>query len=182
MNSGYTPVFGSIYQGTLCGKWPDAAVWASILPLCDRHGHIDYTPVAIAALTGWPLDLLNTGLAGLASPDAGSRSQLEGGRRIAPLVDTKGWRIVGWPRTVEFDCRPIALRLPVHEWRVVRQTVFQRDNFTCAYCGQRGGQLECDHIMPVSRGGGHDLENLATACLRCNRSKRASLVSEWVRA
>lgn len=94
--SGYTPVFGSIYQGTLCGKWPDAAVWASILPLCDKHGHIDYTAEAIAAVTGWPLDLLKRGLDGLCQPDPHSRSDSEDGRRLG-LIDPArswGWRVV----------------------------------------------------------------------------------------
>lgn len=94
--SGYTPVFGSIYQGTLCGKWPDAAVWASLLPLCDKHGHIDYTPQAIAALTGWPLDLLQQGIAGLCAVDPHSRSAAEDGRRLV-LIDPNrpwGWKVV----------------------------------------------------------------------------------------
>jgi hypothetical protein len=94
--SGYTPVFGSIYQGTLCGKWPDAAVWASLLPLCDKHGHIDYTPQAIAALTGWPLDLLQQGIAGLCAADPHSRSAAEDGRRLV-LIDPNrpwGWKVV----------------------------------------------------------------------------------------
>lgn len=93
MTSGYTPVFGSIYQGTLCGKWPDAAVWASILPLCDRHGRIDYTPAAIVALTGWPLDLLMQGLEGLCQPDPHSRSDAEAGCRLRLIDPARSW---GW--------------------------------------------------------------------------------------
>lgn len=65
------------------------------------------------------------------------------------------------------------------EWRVLRETIFDRDNYTCTYCGDRGGRLECDHIVPVSRGGSNDVENLTTACFDCNRSKRDKLVSEW---
>lgn len=70
-------------------------------------------------------------------------------------------------------------RPPSHEWKKLRETVFARDDYTCQYCGKRGVRLECDHIVPVSRGGGHDLENLATACLPCNRSKRDKTVEEW---
>ena len=64
-------------------------------------------------------------------------------------------------------------------WAEIRTRIFLRDNFTCQYCGEYGKRLECDHILPVSRGGGHGDENLATACFACNRSKRNKLVDEW---
>ncbi|WP_025915818.1 HNH endonuclease [Herminiimonas sp. CN] len=64
-------------------------------------------------------------------------------------------------------------------WARLRTFVFNRDNFTCAYCGHRGGRLECDHVIPVSKGGHHGEDNLVTACFSCNRSKRAKSVSEW---
>lgn len=67
------------------------------------------------------------------------------------------------------------------EWAVIRTRVFKRDDFTCAYCGKRGGNLECDHIVPVSRGGTNHDENLTTACFKCNRSKRNKLMKEWRR-
>lgn len=64
-------------------------------------------------------------------------------------------------------------------WKVIRAAIFARDDYTCAYCGVRGGRLECDHIVPVSRGGSNARENLTTACFSCNRAKRDKLVSEW---
>lgn len=71
------------------------------------------------------------------------------------------------------------IRPPENEWAQLRSQVFARDDFTCAYCGERGGRLECDHVIPVSRGGSNDLENLATACFACNRSKHDKLIGEW---
>ena len=64
-------------------------------------------------------------------------------------------------------------------WSDIRSKVFSRDNYACQYCGARGGRLECDHIIPVSRGGSSDPENLVTACKTCNRSKRARTPEEW---
>lgn len=64
-------------------------------------------------------------------------------------------------------------------WAAIRDRIFQRDSYTCRYCGARGGRLECDHVVPVSRGGSHDDSNLVTACESCNRSKRDRLPSEW---
>lgn len=71
-------------------------------------------------------------------------------------------------------------RLSVHSWRKISAAVFQRDDYTCAYCGQRGVRLECDHVVPVSRGGSNEMENLVASCVPCNRSKSDKLVSEWV--
>lgn len=65
------------------------------------------------------------------------------------------------------------------KWAELRTMIFVRDDYTCQYCGQRGGRLECDHIKPVSKGGKHVASNLATACFRCNRSKRAKTLTEW---
>lgn len=71
------------------------------------------------------------------------------------------------------------LRPEPAEWAAIRAKVFQRDDYTCTYCGARGGRLECDHVHPVARGGGHELTNLTTACFPCNRDKRDKTLSEW---
>lgn len=70
-------------------------------------------------------------------------------------------------------------RPAAHVWRKIRDFIFRRDDYTCTYCSKRGVQLECDHVIPVSRGGSSEPDNLATACRPCNRSKRDKLVSEW---
>lgn len=70
-------------------------------------------------------------------------------------------------------------RLPTGEWAALRAFIFDRDCDTCQYCGVVGGRLECDHIIPVSRGGSNDPSNLSTACYDCNRAKGALTVEEW---
>lgn len=37
----------------------------------------------------------------------------------------------------------------------------------------------CDHVVPLSRGGLSVMENLATACGPCNRSKNYRTPGEW---
>ncbi len=57
----------------------------------------------------------------------------------------------------------------------LRYTVLCRDKFKCQLCGssqQDGVKLEVDHIVPVSKGGRTELDNLQTLCERCNRGKR----------
>lgn len=48
-----------------------------------------------------------------------------------------------------------------------------RDDFTCQYCGSRPGNdnLEIEHLIPVSKNGSDNEENLVTACQKCNRNK-----------
>lgn len=93
MAGGYTPAFASIYDGTLCGKWPTAVVWASLLPLIDSRGEIRMSYEAIAARTGWPMDLLRQGITDLMLPDPDSQSQAEDGRRLVLIDAGKSW---GW--------------------------------------------------------------------------------------
>ncbi len=64
-------------------------------------------------------------------------------------------------------------------WDEIRRRIFARDNYTCQYCGKRGNRLECDHVIPVSRNGTHNDDNLVTSCFECNRAKGNKLLSEW---
>jgi len=52
----------------------------------------------------------------------------------------------------------------------LRRRVHERDHYACRYCGARQ-ELEVDHIVPVTRGGGKELDNLTTACHTCNQYK-----------
>lgn len=54
-----------------------------------------------------------------------------------------------------------------------RYEVFERDGYTCQYCGAKAPNVELhvDHIVPVSKGGTNDLSNLVTACAECNLGK-----------
>ncbi len=51
--------------------------------------------------------------------------------------------------------------------------LLRRDRFTCAYCGQLFAEwdLQCEHIVPLSRGGRWSWMNLVSACAACNGRK-----------
>jgi hypothetical protein len=57
----------------------------------------------------------------------------------------------------------------------VKQLVWNRDGGACRTCGSNV-ELQFDHIIPVSVGGGSTEDNLQVLCGPCNRRKGASVV------
>lgn len=83
-------------------------------------------------------------------------------------------------RTIHFEIqvpRVIRLltydRLPRTRVKFNRRNLFARDGNRCQYCGKKfpTGELSLDHVMPRSRGGRTDWENIVCACVRCNVRK-----------
>ena len=56
-----------------------------------------------------------------------------------------------------------------------RFNVFLRDKFSCQYCGSNN-ELTFDHLLPRSRGGKTDWDNVVTACSGCNVKKGGRLL------
>ena len=56
-----------------------------------------------------------------------------------------------------------------------RFNVFLRDKFTCQYCDAKK-DLTFDHLLPKSKGGITDWENVVTACSTCNVKKGGKLL------
>lgn len=58
--------------------------------------------------------------------------------------------------------------------------VLLRDSFVCQYCGKKlkESEITLDHIIPRSRGGKDNWQNLATACPECNSKKGNKLPEE----
>lgn len=54
-----------------------------------------------------------------------------------------------------------------------RASLLVRDGCTCQYCGRRlpPARLTIDHVIPRSRGGSDDWNNLVVACIECNARK-----------
>jgi len=55
--------------------------------------------------------------------------------------------------------------------------VARRDNSTCQLCGEHllDSEIEFDHLIPVSRGGSSEENNLRVTCQPCNRRKSAHI-------
>lgn len=67
------------------------------------------------------------------------------------------------------------------DWGQLRRLVYMRDSYTCQSCGihcmsrkdairqnETHKIIQCHHIIPFSKGGANDLENLTTLCLSCH--------------
>jgi 5-methylcytosine-specific restriction endonuclease McrA len=52
---------------------------------------------------------------------------------------------------------------------VSRRGVLRRDGHRCGYCGSSASTI--DHVLPRSRGGKDEWENLVACCLKCNNIK-----------
>lgn len=61
------------------------------------------------------------------------------------------------------------------DWNTRRKKVYSRDDYKCQNCGVEGGklstaELHAHHIVPVSKGGSHNQNNLVTICDQCHKS------------
>lgn len=57
--------------------------------------------------------------------------------------------------------------------QTTKKIVFSRDGGICQCCGTYNN-LEFDHIIPYSCGGGNESSNIQLLCMSCNRSKSNS--------
>jgi hypothetical protein len=93
--AGYTPIFDSVFQGSLCGKYPDLPVWLVLLALQQRGGIIDAHPSYIAMISGIPQEDIEAAIARFCQPDPRSRTPDHDGRRLEPIPDAGfGWRVL----------------------------------------------------------------------------------------
>lgn len=65
------------------------------------------------------------------------------------------------------------------EWTAIRRRVIKRDGLVCSYCKNLASPPHVDHVVPVSKGGANDDDNLCVACGPCNSAKRDKSLREW---
>jgi 5-methylcytosine-specific restriction endonuclease McrA len=72
------------------------------------------------------------------------------------------------------------VRRPKSPVRFSRQNIYARDRYHCQYCGDQfaSEDLTYDHVIPRSRGGKTQWENIVTCCVDCNRQKGGRTPSE----
>lgn len=128
----------------------------SWMPL--EQAAVHYASGAVAWDAG--LEVLAT-LRGGHNAATGRQSVLE----IAPIIALRGVSRINL-----FDVVP----------GLTKRRLLRRDRHTCAYCGGVFGDelLQCEHIVPQSRGGATSWTNLVAACAGCNGYKADRLPEE----
>lgn len=58
---------------------------------------------------------------------------------------------------------------------------FHRFDHCCAYCGA-SGDMQIEHVKPISQGGLHHISNIVPACLSCNYAKHTDPMEQWYRS
>lgn len=97
---------------------------------------------------------------------------------IAELTDEKRCLIFGHqcpvfsvaePFTETKELRNITREIP----RVTQFRVLKRENQICSDCGNavKDEDIEFDHVIPWSKGGSSDENNIRLLCMKCNRKK-----------
>jgi 5-methylcytosine-specific restriction endonuclease McrA len=96
-------------------------------------------------------------------------------KQKAELVEHGSWRLRSEHTAMP---RPVVIRLvtyvrvprDTHRRKITRRAVFARDGWTCQYCGSRSN-LTVDHVIPRSKGGSSEWDNIVASCAPCNRRK-----------
>lgn len=84
---------------------------------------------------------------------------------------------LGKAHAVEAGDQPTVVRLnhfvrrPMPVLRPTRKSIFTRDGHRCQYCGGTNVPLTIDHIVPRTRNGTDDWDNLVCCCTACNNYK-----------
>lgn len=63
----------------------------------------------------------------------------------------------------------------------IRWQVWYRDGFTCVYCGDDSTYMTLDHVIPEAHGGAVTVNNLVTACHKCNSKKGSMDFDSFIR-
>ena len=63
------------------------------------------------------------------------------------------------------------IKRPRRQRKMTRYEIFNRDRYTCQYCGEQSRHLTLDHVLPRFRGGQHTWDNVVASCMGCNRKK-----------
>jgi 5-methylcytosine-specific restriction endonuclease McrA len=96
-------------------------------------------------------------------------------KQKAEVIENASWALRSEHTTLP---RPMVIRLvayvkvprDAHRRKITRRAVFARDGWTCQYCGARSN-LTVDHVIPRSKGGSSEWDNIVASCAPCNRRK-----------
>ena len=157
-------------------------LFAGLWTVADREGRGEDRPKKIKVLV-LPFDDVNVDSLMQALHDKGfiRRYEVDGDRYF---------QVMNWAKHQNPHHKEIASVIPApseHKDTVcegyvplsntIRQAIKKRDGEKCNYCGSTH-ELEIDHILPVSKGGNSNEDNLQVLCKQCNILKFNHLVNQ----
>jgi hypothetical protein len=93
----YGKIFKEIFDSSLLDTgWETVYVFMSMIVLADPGGDVDLTVSGLARRIAMPVEHVERAINVLAAPDPLSRSAVEDGRRIVPIGQHRGFRIVNY--------------------------------------------------------------------------------------
>jgi 5-methylcytosine-specific restriction endonuclease McrA len=104
------------------------------------------------------------------------------------LVYVKRWQAKHPERVTEISAKKRAVRRSATIGDRKALSLFYKkartvEEIPCYWCRDMTapGWRHVDHIIPLSRGGAHSIENLAVSCAPCNRQKHCKLPNEFMK-
>ena len=68
---------------------------------------------------------------------------------------------------------------PTEAKKMWKNSIKEKWNHACAYCGKNDHELSIDHIVPQTFGGNDHITNVVCSCVKCNRSKSHQKLENW---
>ena len=123
----------------------------------------DYRP-----LSTWPLSLV-TARAGVEAVLSDSAAVVEEWDDVfrSPSIEVRVPKVIALRAYAPISAAP----------KFCRRSILLRDRFRCQYCGDRfnADELTFDHVIPRAAGGQTVWDNILSACVSCNATKRHHL-------
>lgn len=157
-------------------------LFAGLWTIADREGRGEDRPKKIKVLV-LPFDIVDVDELMQALHDKGFIRRYE-------VDGDKYFQICNWAKHQNPHHKEIASVIPsppehkdtvcegyVPLSNTIRDAIKKRDGEKCNYCGSTH-ELEIDHILPVSKGGNSNAENLQVLCKQCNILKFNHIVNQ----
>lgn len=107
---------------------------------------------------------------GKPSPRKGKKSRFPAWNKGKKFPEQSGENHWNWKKVRNNIIEKHRFRGSV-EWKNWRNSVFERDNYTCQNCGEKGVYLEPHHIIPLRENliGMYEIGNGITLCSPCHK-------------
>jgi len=106
-------------------------------------------------------------------------SKISKGQRRSPTTEFKKGQMVG-VKNVNWANGATPKNMKIRqsaEYKIWKTSVFQRDDYTCIWCGKRGVELHADHIKPFAQFPElrFAIDNGRTLCKPCHKTTKTYL-------